>query len=177
MARGKVRPDLFHRINVLNIRIPPLRERREDVTQLFAHFLSRAVERFGGQASVTSEATLRHLLEHDWPGNVRELAHYAERVALGFEFEGAGKSTPAHLQTLRDKVDRYEASLIREVLAAHEGDVSAAVEVLGLPRKTFYDKVKRYAIQLDEFRNGGQAEPSHGGAARPFRGYQRRKVG
>jgi len=96
----------------------------------------------------------RHLLDHDWPGNVRELAHFADRVALGL----GGIDAPAPAETpasLPERVERYEAALLREALAAHRGDVRATTEALGLPRKTFYDKLTRHGIDPNAYR----AEP------------------
>ena len=138
------------------MRIPPLRERRGDVALLFAHFLRGAAERFGREAPAMSAEVRGHLLGHDWPGNVRELRHFADRFALGLapEAEGVGE-TPASLPpgegTLADRVDRYEADLIRRALADHRGDVRATVEALGVPRKTFYDKLKRHGIRRGDF--------------------------
>ncbi|MFX4975097.1 Fis family transcriptional regulator, partial [Acinetobacter baumannii] len=77
------REDLYYRLNAVTLRIPPLRERREDVPLLFAHFLRRAGERFRREPPPITAAIRDRLARHDWPGNVRELVHYAERVTLG----------------------------------------------------------------------------------------------
>jgi two-component system C4-dicarboxylate transport response regulator DctD len=148
---GRFRADLYYRLNVVTLRIPPLRERRADIPLLFAHFLARAAERFRRDPPPLSEAVRRHLLDHDWPGNVRELAHFADRAALGL----AGIDAPAPPETpasLPERVERYEASLLREALAAHKGDVRATTEALGLPRKTFYDKLTRHGIDPNSYR-------------------------
>lgn len=151
---GRFRADLYYRLNVVTLRIPPLRERRADIPLLFAHFLARAAERFHRDPPPLSEAVRRHLLDHDWPGNVRELAHFADRAALGL----AGIDAPAPPEnpaSLPERVERYEASLLREALTAHKGDVRATTEALGLPRKTFYDKLTRHGIDPNAYR----AEP------------------
>ena len=153
-ARAGFREDLYYRLNVVTLRIPPLRERRDDIPQLFAHFLRRSADRFHRAPPEITAAVSDYLLRHDWPGNVRELMHFADRVALGVLPEeppcpGAA-SMPAE-GTLPERVDRYEARIIREALHAYGGDVRSTIEALGLPRKTFYDKLKRHGIWRDDF--------------------------
>lgn len=148
---GRFRHDLFHRLNVVRVRIPPLRERRDDVFLLFGHFAAQAAERFGRPAPAITEAVRWKLLHHDWPGNVRELGHYAQRVALGVE-DAPAASASAAPAPLPQRVADYEARLIQETLAACHGDVRTSLEALGIPRKTFYDKVARHRIDLDAFR-------------------------
>ena len=158
-ARGDFREDLYWRLNVVTLRIPPLRERREDVPALFAHYLRRAADRFGRPLPEITPAIRDRLVRHDWPGNVRELVHFADRAALGIEADAVpapaqAADEPAWPQdgaTLPALVERYEASLIRAALRARGGDVAATVEALGLPRKTFYDKLKRYGIVRAEY--------------------------
>jgi two-component system C4-dicarboxylate transport response regulator DctD len=154
-ARGGFREDLYYRLNVVTLRIPPLRERRADVPLLFAHFLSRAAERFGRPTPPLGQAVRGYLAGHDWPGNVRELAHYAERVALGLAGDDQASGPPsapiAGGASLPELLERYEADLIRGALRAHAGDAQATIEALGLPRKTFYDKLKRHRIRRADF--------------------------
>lgn len=157
VRRGTFREDLYYRLHVAAVRIPPLRERREDVPLLFSHFLAEATRRFGREPPPLTRAVRRHLESHDWPGNVRELAHYAERVALGLaghEEEtdlGTALSTPP-AATLPERVDAFEAGEIRAALSATQGDVQAAVRALGIPRKTFYDKLRRHGIDQAAYR-------------------------
>ncbi|MDJ1156661.1 sigma-54 dependent transcriptional regulator [Chelatococcus sp. SYSU_G07232] len=148
--RADFREDLFYRLNVVTIRIPPLRERRADVPLLFAHFLTRAAERFRSEPPAVTEAVRRRLLEHDWPGNVRELAHFAERVALGLAEDGPAARAAAGT-SLPQRIEAYEAELIREALAANGGDVRSTIEALGIPRKTFYDKLARHGIDRGRY--------------------------
>lgn len=150
VASGAFRQDLFHRLDVVRIRIPPLRERREDVPLLFAHFLARACERLGGSPPAVDDAIRWRLLNHDWPGNVRELSHYAQRVALGLAAT-AGETSEAP-PALPERIAAYEAHLIEETLATCGGDVRAALEILKVPRKTFYDKVERHGLDLARYR-------------------------
>ncbi|ULR45238.1 sigma-54 dependent transcriptional regulator [Rhizobium sp. K102] len=146
-VRGDFREDLYYRLNVVTISIPPLRERRDDIPLLFSHFAARAAERFRRDVPQLSEAVRRHLSSHPWPGNVRELSHYAERVVLGVEGGGAPSLAPQPSGgTLPERLERYEAEIIRDALAASDGDVRRTIEALGIPRKTFYDKLQRHGI-------------------------------
>lgn len=158
--RGDFREDLFYRLNVVTLRIPPLRERRDDIPLLFRHFLARAVQRFGGALPEIGPNIRAHLLAHHWPGNVRELSHYAERVALGLEGEEEEDSAlplPAG-GTLAERLEAFEAEAIREALGQHKGDVRGTIEALGLPRKTFYDKLQRHGIDRRAFLGRGENE-------------------
>ncbi|MFD1747577.1 sigma-54-dependent transcriptional regulator [Rhizobium helianthi] len=155
--RGGFREDLYYRLNVVSLFIPPLRERREDLPLLFRFFLQRAAKRFGREVPQINGAVARHLADHDWPGNVRELNHFAERLTLGLEpsvqqefREASGVATGG---TLPDRLARIEADMIREALQTHDGDVRRTIEFLGIPRKTFYDKLQRHGITRGDFAN------------------------
>ena len=151
--RGDFREDLYYRLNVVTLSIPPLRERREDIPLLFSHFLARASERFGREVPTMSAAVRDHLMSHAWPGNVRELSHFAERVALGVEAI-PGKAPVAATTsegTLPERLERYEADVLKEALTTHRGDVKATLEALGIPRKTFYDKLQRHGINRADY--------------------------
>jgi two-component system C4-dicarboxylate transport response regulator DctD len=153
VREGAFRADLYYRLNVVTLVVPPLRERREDVPMLFGHFLAEAAARFRRPVPRLTAVVRDHLLGHDWPGNVRELAHYAERVALGLSSAVAtepGEASPA--DGLAERVERYEAMAIRETLAACDGDARTAMALLRTPRKTFYDKLRRHGIEIDAYR-------------------------
>ncbi|MBY5607438.1 sigma-54-dependent transcriptional regulator [Rhizobium leguminosarum] len=146
-VRGDFREDLYYRLNVVTISIPPLRERRDDIPLLFSHFAARAAERFRRDVPPLSPDMRRHLASHPWPGNVRELSHYAERVVLGVEGGGTAAVAPQPTDaTLPERLERYEAEIIRDALSANDGDVRRTIEALGVPRKTFYDKLQRHGI-------------------------------
>jgi two-component system C4-dicarboxylate transport response regulator DctD len=153
--RGNFREDLYYRLNVVTLSIPPLRERRDDVPLLFGYFADRAAARFRRAVPAISAAVQGHLRDHDWPGNVRELAHFAERVVLGLDDVAAASSTAAmEIDTsmpLPERIDRYEAEIIRETLGRNDGDVRRTIEALGIPRKTFYDKLQRHGIVRSDF--------------------------
>jgi len=158
---GAFREDLYYRLHVVSVRVPPLRERRADIPLLFGHFLALAAKRFRREQPATGEAVRRHLFEHDWPGNVRELAHYAERVALGLADEQPTSPTEVTQPSLPvrppagslpERVEAYEAEVIRDALTTHRGDVQATIEALAIPRKTFYDKLRRHGIDQNKYR-------------------------
>lgn len=151
--RGRFREDLFYRLNVVTIRIPPLRERREDIPLLFAHYLGLASRRFQCEIPEISDAVKHHLLSHHWPGNVRELAHFAERLVLGVPNQPIGVTSTEAFSglSLPERMERHEAQLIRQALAATDGDVKATLEALGIPRKTFYDKLQRHGIDRQQY--------------------------
>lgn len=154
--RGDFREDLYYRLNVVTISIPPLRDRRDDVPLLFAHFAERAASRFKRPIPSASPELHRHLTSHDWPGNVRELSHFAERFILGLEAMPIepGQNGTKDGQTplsLPARMERFEADIIRETLTQNDGDVRRTIEALGIPRKTFYDKLQRHGIERVAF--------------------------
>ncbi|GAB3245898.1 sigma-54-dependent transcriptional regulator [Chitinimonas naiadis] len=138
----KFRADLYYRLNVVTLTLPPLRERREDIPLLFEHFVLQAALRYNRPAPMLDAGRLRELMAQPWPGNVRELRNVADRFVLGL-LEPAASQTPLNLPAL---MDRFEKSLIVDALDRAAGQVSAASEALGLPRKTLYDKVKKYGL-------------------------------
>ncbi len=140
---GAFRADLYYRLHVAPLQVPPLRQRREDVPLLLAHFLAEAAARYRRQAPVLSPAQLARWLAHDWPGNVRELKNVAHRLCLGLDEPGETLSEPGGLVHTLDQVERL---LIEEALAVCEGQVSRAAERLQLPRKTLYDKLARLGL-------------------------------
>lgn len=153
--RGDFREDLYYRLNVVTISIPPLRERRDDIPLLFGYFAERAAKRFKRTVPDLSPAVNRHLRDYQWPGNVRELSHFAERFVLGVE-QPTGTSdrsaTPeANGLPLPERLERYEAGIIRQTLDANDGDVRRTIAELGIPRKTFYDKLQRHGIVRSDF--------------------------
>ncbi|ASY65253.1 C4-dicarboxylate transport transcriptional regulatory protein dctD (plasmid) [Sinorhizobium sojae CCBAU 05684] len=150
--RGDFREDLYYRLNVVTISIPPLRERRNDIPLLFSHFLKRAAGRFGRDVPAISAAVRDHLMSHPWPGNVRELSHFAERMALGVaEIPVRKPAVPTNGGTLPERLERYEADILRQALTVNNGDVKETLQALGIPRKTFYDKLQRHGINRADY--------------------------
>lgn len=153
--RKEFREDLYYRLNVVTITIPPLRDRREDIPLLFGYFAERAASRFKRTVPAISSDLKLFMEDHDWPGNVRELSHFAERVVLGVEaVPASGKiEMPADGDPLPlpARMEKYEADIIRRTLEENEGDVRRTIELLGIPRKTFYDKLQRHGIVRGDF--------------------------
>ncbi|MGA0545128.1 sigma-54-dependent transcriptional regulator [Brevundimonas sp. VNH65] len=149
---GAFRRDLFYRLNVVRMRVAPLRERREDIPLLFAHFLRRAAARDDRSPPPLTPTVRRRLLDHDWPGNVRELINYAEQVAVGLAGADRTLADVPDTGSLTDRLARYERELLAEALERSGGDVTAAGAALGLPRKTLYDRLKRLGLRPADFR-------------------------
>jgi two-component system C4-dicarboxylate transport response regulator DctD len=147
---GRFRADLFFRLNVIRLRVPPLRERREDVPRLFAHFVHDALAQVGQSAFAMTDDIRRRLIEHDWPGNVRELRNYAFAAVLNLG--DAQGSVAAAREGLAARVERFEASVLRDTLRDTGGDIRATMAQLRLPRKTLYDKLNRHGIDPDRYR-------------------------
>ncbi|HXP97772.1 MAG TPA: sigma-54 dependent transcriptional regulator [Telmatospirillum sp.] len=154
-AEGRFREDLYYRLNVVTIQIPPLRERREDIPLLFQHFVLKAAARYHRDPPKLTPQILYQLNSHSWPGNVRELKNTADRFVLGVlneeEIAATSSAVGAPLN-LPEQIDIFEKSVIKNVLTLYQGDVRSTVEALGIPRKTFYDKVRRFGIVVDDFR-------------------------
>jgi two-component system C4-dicarboxylate transport response regulator DctD len=151
---GRFRSDLYFRFNVVTLSIPPLRERREDIPQLFEHHVLLAAARYKREAPIVTDQLMRDLVSFDWPGNVRELGNVADRFVLGLlggRFNSNAVNEAAD-RSLKDVVGDFERSLIIETLRRHHGDVLVVSEVLGIPKKTLYDKMKRYALSGEEYR-------------------------
>ncbi|WP_034160626.1 sigma-54-dependent transcriptional regulator [Sphingomonas sp. ERG5] len=151
VADGAFRADLFYRLNVLRLRVPPLRERAGDVLALFATFVEEFRQRLDAADVVLDDALRRKLQSHDWPGNVRELRNFALETVLGLKApdDAVPLQPGADLPT---RVTQFEAKAIEDALRASGGSVARALTLLGIPRKTFYDKITRHGIDLAAFR-------------------------
>jgi DNA-binding NtrC family response regulator len=156
--QGKFRSDLFYRLDVAVLRLPPLRDRREDIPLLFEHFVLQAAARHGREPAPLSAAMSQELVAHDWPGNVRELRNVAERYVLGLADDAdlihgdAGATL-----SLAQQMEQVEKVLIERALKRHHGRMSVTCEALGIARKTLYDKIARLHIDVDAYRASGAA--------------------
>lgn len=147
IAAGRFRADLYHRLTAIDLAVPPLRERREDIALLFTRFVEDAAERFGRPVPVLLDADLRLLEGQDWPGNAAELKAAAERHVLGLRLPVAAPIPEAG--TLPERVARFEAEAIAEALRLHDGRSSEAAEMLGIPRRTLNEKIAKYGLRAD----------------------------
>ncbi|MET0051870.1 MAG: sigma-54 dependent transcriptional regulator [Candidatus Thiodiazotropha sp.] len=156
--QGVFREDLYYRLNVVTLEIPPLRDRREDIPLLFHHFLLMAGARYQREVPMPNGEQMRVLLTHAWPGNVRELCNIADRyVLLG---ENVNYDLPALMRsessetaiTLKQQVDCFEKSLIKQQLELQKGNLKRTLEVLGIPRKTLYDKMRKYGLDKSQYK-------------------------
>src|SRR5579872_7008442 len=152
-AAGQFREDLLFRLNTVEIRIPPLRERREDIPLLAAHFLARYATRYRRPVQRFDPAAIQALLQYSWPGNVRELEHTIERAVLmsrSQEIQPADlsfSSPRAQTQNLEDlSLEAVEAVLVKKALQRFQGNVSQAAEALGLSRGALYRRMEKYGL-------------------------------
>lgn len=153
VEQGRFRGDLLFRLNTVEIHLPPLRERREDIPLLAAHFLNRYASRYRKQMEGIDPAALQVMLQYPWPGNVRELDHTIERAVLmarsnRIEASDLGLNQPrASSQALEDmSLESVESILIRKALTRANGNVSQAAEALGLSRGALYRRMEKYGI-------------------------------
>lgn len=146
MARGAFRADLYFRLEVARVHVPPLRDRLEDVGSLFRVFVYEACARMQLRPKPIDGATHSALYAHDWPGNMRELRNHAQRFAMGLE------EADRDDLSLAQRMERIEAELIADALRQTSGQVMAACDLLGIARKTLYDKLKRHHIDPDAYR-------------------------
>ena len=148
---GRFRQDLLFRLNTVQITIPPLRERRDDIPPLASQFLERFARRYRKNVSGFDTAAIKSMLEHPWSGNVRELEHAVERAVLlssGSLITRADLTLEAPAQTSIEEmsIEEVEVLLIRKALARFDGNVSRAAELLGLSRSALYRRMQRYSV-------------------------------
>lgn len=146
---GRFREDLAYRLTVAELRLAPLRERREDIALLYDAFSRQAAERLGRSLQVLSGPQLSRLLCHAWPGNVRELANVAERDVLGL---GEPQLPDTDVgQSLVAQQEAFEAQCLRAALTRHKGDIKAVLHELQLPRRTLNEKMQRHGLVREAF--------------------------
>ena len=153
MAAGRFRADLQFRLNTIEIHLPPLRDRREDIPLLASHFLGRHAQRYRKQLAAFDPAAMQALLDHPWPGNIRELDHAVERAVLMAQGDTV-KAGDLGLRQSRDGAPRLEEmsleevefSLIKKALARFDGNVSHAAKALGLSRSALYRRLQRFGL-------------------------------
>jgi DNA-binding NtrC family response regulator len=150
---GEFREDLLFRLNTVEIHLPPLRERREDIAVLAMHFLSQHASRYRRPVRGFETPALQALMQYSWPGNVRELEHTMERAVLMCRSEqiqladlGLGIQRPAAQNLEELSLEAVESILIRKALQRFQGNVSQAAEALGLSRGALYRRIEKYGL-------------------------------
>jgi DNA-binding NtrC family response regulator len=153
VVAGRFRQDLLFRLNTIELRLPALRERREDIPQLAAHFLRQHAERYRKKFTGFDEPAIKAMLAHQWPGNVRELDHSVERAVLMSQGEiiksadlglRAGREGSPRIEEM--SLEEVECLLIKKALARFNGNVSHAANTLGLSRSALYRRLERYGL-------------------------------
>ncbi len=160
IKEDRFRADLYYRVNTIELYVPPLRERGDDVILLFEHFVQIAEREFKRDAPKVSPDDLASLRAHDWPGNVRELKNISERFTL---WRGAGRARISELVqgakphedrgngSLKDQMNQFERDVIASALAKYEGNISDVMLDLGLPRRTLNDKMVKYGLAKEKY--------------------------
>jgi DNA-binding NtrC family response regulator len=170
VAEGRLRTDLYYRINVVRLHVPPLRQRREDVPRLARHFLRKKAAELHKRVEDIAPAADAMLLAHDWPGNARELENVIERAVvfsnsdvIGPELLSPISSGAPYLSMNWDQardaaLRRFERGYLTAVLQVHRGSVSAAAQAMGVSRQAFYKALERTGLNPDRFRRGPLAD-------------------
>jgi DNA-binding NtrC family response regulator len=155
IGAGRFREDVLYRLNTVVIHIPPLRERREDIEPLAAHYLAHYAARYRKPLTGFDAAATAAMMAHRWPGNVRELAHSIERAVLMAD-QSSTQISVRHLGLIPQRagdpleplsLEDAERAFIEKVLARHGGDVRLAAEQLGMSRSALYRRLQQYGIR------------------------------
>ncbi|MBS1140920.1 MAG: two component, sigma54 specific, transcriptional regulator, Fis family [Proteobacteria bacterium] len=148
--QGRFRADLYYRLSVATLPLPPLRERREDIPLLFEHFLLQAAARHERPVPAISSGRIQQLVGYHWPGNVRELRNVADRCVLGIEAGSPPFGQPAGdaPRPLGETVEAFERALIADALRRH-GSLARTAEALAIAKTTLHDKIRKYGLQGD----------------------------
>ena len=147
VATGRFRADLFYRLNVATIHVPSLEQRRADIPLLFLQLVREASARYGREDVEVSPDVISAIAQREWPGNVRELRNAADRFVLGLDAgPGDASALREDSERLADKVAAFERSIIAGAIAAHGGALRPVYEMLGISRKTLYEKMQKYGL-------------------------------
>lgn len=152
LEAGQITADLYYRLQVMTVRIPSLAERPEDIADMFRKYVAQASEQAGLRAPDITPGVIAGLMAQDWPGNARGLMSDAMRFALGLQEDARNDVGDAGEIGLTERMAQVEQSLLEAALRRSGGQASEAAKALKLPRKTFYDKLARYAIRPEAFR-------------------------
>lgn len=151
VKKGNFRQDLYYRISGTSIEIPPIRERREDIFILFKMFLLQACARLRIPAMEVDSKNKVSIISKEWAGNVREIEQFSERFALGLNEKEISQDNINNYD-LNLQINSFEAEYIKNCLAQTNGNIARAIELLNIPRRTLYDKLKKHGIDPDDYR-------------------------
>lgn len=157
---GRFRPDLYYRLSVVELAVPPLRERKEDVPLLFEYFAGLAAQAHGREMRPVSASIVSALMAQDWPGNVRELRNAAERYALGLGGVTPRLKTEDAKLSLAEQVEAFERTVIERALAESGGRITTVMEQLDIPRRTLSEKMTRLGLDRERFLEGDRPKPA-----------------
>jgi DNA-binding NtrC family response regulator len=164
IKEGKFRQDLYYRLNIIPLSLPPLRERKEDIPLLARHFLDKYASEFNKQVQdITSEA-VQKLIIYDWPGNVRELENVIERAVIFCKETGIQNvdivlkkfEAPSYQESLQKAksriIEQFEKSYIQNLLLAFDGNITRAANAAQKNRRAFYELIRKYKIEIHDFK-------------------------
>ncbi|MDO4546409.1 MAG: sigma 54-interacting transcriptional regulator [Bacillota bacterium] len=157
-SAGLFREDLYFRLNVIHIKVPPLRERKEDIPSLSFHLIRKCEELYGIEITGISANAMKAFMRHDWPGNVRELEHVIERAANFLDGEKVidlqhlpkhitGRSQHLHNMSLKEYMEQIEKKILVETILANNGNKSAVAKELKISRTSLYEKLHKYGLE------------------------------
>ena len=146
VAAGRFRADLLYRLNVATLHVPALAQRKADIPLLFLQLVREAAARYVRNDIEVAPSLITEIAERAWPGNVRELRNAADRLVLGLDMKPDETQAQPEKQRLADKVADYERSIIANALTAHGGALRPVYELLGISRKTLYEKMQKYGL-------------------------------
>jgi two-component system C4-dicarboxylate transport response regulator DctD len=154
---GEFRADLYYRLNVVKVDIPPLRERKDDIPVLFHHFVLIAAARYDRESIPLDASQSARLMQHSWPGNVRELRNLAERYVLlgpmALDENDPAAADVTGRQTLSEIMDGFERAAIISALNACQGSIKDTMVQLGIARKTLYEKMRKHGLDKAQFKD------------------------
>ena len=149
IAEGRFRDDLYYRLNVVSVTLPPMSQRQDDAPRLFQHLINQAAMRYRRDAPELAVDVLAQVAAQEWPGNVRELRNAADRYVLGLGLDETAAPPPA--ANLAGQVENFEKNAIAAALVANSGNLKATYEALGLSRKTLYEKMHKFGLRREDF--------------------------
>jgi two-component system, NtrC family, response regulator GlrR len=173
VATGALRRDLYYRLNVVPIVLPPLRERSQDILLLAHHFLAEYAAKLNSPAVAFSSEAERKLLLYNWPGNVRELEHVIERVVvlctqktiqedqITFSNQNDQVSGLSFQEMKANVISQFESTYIQNILIAYKGNISKAARAAQKERRTFWELVRKHKINVEKFKDSNFSEPGN----------------